>query len=86
MKIEAQLQTCLWVACYARGQPGSLEFHSVVVRVRAGAEACNLPLGLLLWYNHIYEEVNKGCTKKETWPPANGWQGILISLPACRQT
>jgi hypothetical protein len=28
----------LWVACYARCQPGSLDYLLLVVRVRAGAE------------------------------------------------
>src|SRR5258705_9069626 len=32
------LQTCLWVACYARGQPGSFGGPSFLARVRAGAE------------------------------------------------
>src|ERR1017187_8507810 len=35
-----------------------------------------LPPGLLLRYNHIYEEVNNGCTKKErSGPPPNGRKG-----------
>ena len=37
-------------------------FPSFMVRVRAGAEVCMLPLGLLLRYNLKHEEVNKGCT------------------------
>jgi hypothetical protein len=37
-------------------------FDSFVIGVRAGREACTLPLGSLLRYNLIYEEVNKGTT------------------------
>ena len=33
----------LWVACYARSQPGSFGFASFVARVRAGAEVTTFP-------------------------------------------
>jgi hypothetical protein len=37
------LRTCSWVACYARGQPGSCGFAAFMVWVRAGAEAATSP-------------------------------------------
>ena len=37
------LWACLWVACYARGLPGSLDCASFMARVRAGAEVPRFP-------------------------------------------
>jgi hypothetical protein len=41
--VAAQVQTCLWVACYARDQLGSWDSQSFVARVRAGAEVTASP-------------------------------------------
>jgi hypothetical protein len=38
-----EVWACLWVACYARCQPGSLELELLVARVRAGAEVSSFP-------------------------------------------
>jgi hypothetical protein len=51
-----KLQTCFWVACYARGQPGSLE-GILVARVRGGVEVSAFPR-LAFMLNRNYEENN----------------------------
>jgi hypothetical protein len=47
-----------------RKTPHCSSINLFMVRIRAGAEACTLPLGSRLWYDRIYEKVNKGGTKK----------------------
>jgi hypothetical protein len=48
------LQTCLWVACYARGQLGSCGGPSFWLGLEPGRKFA-LPLGLLLWYHGLWQ-------------------------------
>jgi hypothetical protein len=51
-----------------------------VVRVRAGAEAHTLPLGLLLWYPFFMSKSIKGTTKKKRGRPATTGKGTQIGM------
>jgi hypothetical protein len=65
------MQTCLWVACKARGQPGPFGFDSVVVRVRAGAEVSAFPR-LAFMVLHFMAKSNQVVPKKRRGRPATG--------------
>jgi hypothetical protein len=51
-----------------------------VARVRAGAEAHTLPLGLLLWYPVFMDKSIRGTTKKKRGRPATTGKGTQIGM------
>ena len=65
------LQRCLWVACYARCQPGSFGFQSFVARVRAEAGALTSPR-LAFMVLHFMTKSNQVVPKKGRGRPATG--------------
>jgi hypothetical protein len=50
------LQTCLWVACYARCQPGSLELELLVARVRAEVEGSQFPSACISVIRYLWSQ------------------------------
>jgi hypothetical protein len=65
------LRTSLWVACYARCQPGSFEVGSLWPGLGPGRKL-ELPLGLIFWYHRFMKKATKRDTKKSRGRPSTG--------------
>ena len=64
------MQTCLWVACFARNQLGSFGFVSLVARVRAEAEVAASPR--LAYMVPRFMAKTSVVPKKRRGPPPTG--------------
>ena len=76
----SDLRACLWVACYARCQPGSFGFLSFVARVRAGAEVITFPSACIYGTTIFMKKSIKVAPKKRRGRPPSGGRDPHVTL------